>query len=226
MGLVLLGLVVGLLAGLATGGRLRELAALPFPGAPLLLGAVVVQLLGLALARVLAPGVTWGLAIAVSAALVGAFLLVNRSVAGTALIALGLLTNAVVILANGAMPVSAYAAARSGVGVAAVNDARHAPQTSSTRLSLLGDLVPVPLPVRPEVDSVGDLMVAAGVGQLLFCAVRPRRRRYLPDRAYDGEEDDPLPAEADPAKPAPRSRSVDTAGDSTVRTWHAGRDHE
>lgn len=180
MGLVVVAAVAGLLVGLATGGRLRVLADLPVAGAPLLVGALVAQLLGVLLGRLLPAGPTWAAGMVVSAVLVGAFLAINRSVAGTGLITVGLLLNAIVIVGNGAMPVSAYAAVRSGAGAQTVADRRHEPQTSATRLAVLGDVVPVPLPLRPEVDSLGDLLVAAGLAQLLCCAVRPRRRVRRP----------------------------------------------
>lgn len=178
MGLVVLAVVVGLLAGLAAGGRFRALGNLPFAAAPLLLVALAVQVLGLPLARVLPAGPTWAACLLLSAVLVGTFLTINATIAGTVLIAVGLLLNALAIVANGAMPVSAYAAARSGAGAQTVADRRHEPQTSTTRLAVLGDVIPVPLPLRPEVDSVGDLLVAAGLAQLMFCAVRPRHRRW------------------------------------------------
>jgi hypothetical protein len=107
-----------------------------------------------------------------------AFLARNRRARGTGLVAVGLLTNALVVAANGAMPVSPQAADRAGVGVLEVltGDRRHELEGPDTRLRALGDVVPVPLPWRPEVVSAGDVLVAAGLGQLVFLGMRTGMR--------------------------------------------------
>jgi hypothetical protein len=100
-------------------------------------------------------------------------------VAGVPLITLGLVLNAAVVALNGAMPVSTDAAARARVSVAAIaagNDSRHSLANSATTLSSLGDVIPVPLPWRPEVVSPGDALVAAGLGELVLLGMRRRRR--------------------------------------------------
>lgn len=178
MGLVSLSAVLGLLVGFAFGGRLAALERVTLHGWPLLVTAVLAQVLGVALGHLGVPaGGAYAGGLACSAACVAVFLAVNRAVAGTGLLALGLGVNALVIAVNGAMPVSAYAAVRAGVGAAAVADARHVPATDGTHLRLLADVIPVPLPGRPEVDSVGDLLAAAGLAQLACTATEPRRRR-------------------------------------------------
>lgn len=178
MSVAMVATALALLAGLGCGGRLAALERVPLRGWPLLAGAAVAQLLGVVLGVLGAPpGPAYAAGLGASAALVAAFLAANRDLAGTGLIALGLGLNAVVIAANGAMPVSAPAAVRAGVGADAVADRRHEPATNHTRLALLGDIVPAPLPVRPEVISPGDVGVAAGLAQLAFTATGPRRRR-------------------------------------------------
>lgn len=155
-------LLASVAAGLALGGRPGGVAL----RSPALLGAaLLVQLLGALAGRVVAP-----VGLAGSAALVGVFLLRNRGLRGTGLVALGLLANALVVGANGAMPVSADAAARAGAAVP-VGDGRHETAGPGTRLRLLADLVPVPLPLRPEVVSAGDVAVAAGLGELVLVAL-------------------------------------------------------
>jgi hypothetical protein len=166
---VVLVLVVALVLGRVTGGSLERLGSLPLRSLGLVAGALAAQLAG-----TLVGGPAHPLGLAASAALVVAFLARNRSVRGTGLVALGLLANALVVAANGAMPVSPQAADRAGVGVleAMTGDRRHELEGPDTRLRALGDVVPVPLPLRPEVVSVGDVLVAAGLGQLVLSGMR------------------------------------------------------
>lgn len=184
MGLVLLTLVLAVLVGWALGGRLSQLERLPYRSLPLLAGAFAALLAGTGLAAAgLPPRPTQGLGLAVAAGLTLAFCLRSRAVAGLGLVSLGLLVNAVVILANGGMPVSADAAARAGLDpAAAVDGGRHIPAGPDTALRPLGDVIPVPLPLRPEVVSVGDLLGAAGMGQLVVTGMLAGRGGW-PGRA-------------------------------------------
>jgi hypothetical protein len=165
MSLVLVVLLCAVLVGRVCGGSLDHLGALDLRRTRLVVAALAVQALG---AVVGGPGYPVGLA--GSAALATAFLVVNRGVRGTGLVALGLGANALVVALNGAMPVSPAAAARAGVAlddVAAGLDRRHVVADEATSLPLLGDVVPVLLPVRPEVVSPGDVLVASGLAQLV-----------------------------------------------------------
>lgn len=165
MSLVLVVLAVALALGWARGGSLDRLGALPLRARRLVVAALLAQLLG-----TVVGGPFYPLGLAVSAGLVVWFLSRNRGIRGTGLVALGLLGNALVVGANGAMPVSLDASARAGIGIADLlvgQDARHEPAGAGTRLPWLGDVVPVPLPLRPEVVSAGDVLVAAGLGQLV-----------------------------------------------------------
>ncbi len=169
MSLVLAVLVVALTTGFLLGGSLDRLGALPLRRPALVVGALLAQLVG---AVVGGPFYVSGLVLA--AALVVAFLALNRGIRGTGLVALGLLANAVVVGANGAMPVSTDAAGRAGVSIQDLltgADARHELSDRQTTLPWLGDVVPVPLPLRPEVISAGDVLVAAGLGQLVLLAM-------------------------------------------------------
>lgn len=185
MVLVLVVLLGALAVGRLSGGSVRALGDLPVREARLVLLALAAQLAGVVLGGPLHP-----LGLAVSAALVLAFLARNRGLRGTGLVTLGLLANALVVLVNGAMPVSADAAARAGVGTSALlagSDPRHELSGPGTRLPWLGDVVPVPLPGFPLVASPGDVLVAAGAAQLVVAGMRRtapdargRRRRALP----------------------------------------------
>jgi hypothetical protein len=101
----------------------------------------------------------------------------NGGTRGTGLGALGLPTNAVVAPNTAPMPVSSDASGKAGVStqdLVAGTDPRHELADSSTRLRPLGDVVPVLLPVHPEVVSPGDVLVAAGLAQLVVLGMRRR----------------------------------------------------
>lgn len=177
-----MGLVAGVLAsavlvGWAAGGSLDALARLRLPSAGLVPAALAAQVLGVLAGLAGAPpGPSYAVGVSVSALLVGLFLARARHVAGLGLVTLGLALNALVVAANGAMPVSAAAAARAGADSAALApDLRHEPLDAGTRLPLLADVVPVALPLRPEVVSPGDVLVAAGLGRLVVVGMRGRR---------------------------------------------------
>lgn len=173
--LALLVLLVALSIGWAAGGSLAALGELTLRDARLVVVALAVQVLG-----GVVGGVAYPLGLALSALLVLGFLARNRGVRGTGLIALGLLANALVVCANGAMPVSARASGQAGVTTQAIlagEDPRHELSGAGTRLRWLSDVVPVVLPWRPEVVSVGDVLVTAGLAQLVVVGMTRRRRR-------------------------------------------------
>jgi hypothetical protein len=84
---------------------------------------------------------------------------------------------AAVVAANGAMPVSLVAAARAGVDTRAIalgSDPRHVLAGERTRWNPIGDVVPVPLPWQAEVVSPGDVLIAAGLAELISVGMRRR----------------------------------------------------
>lgn len=171
--LVLIVVLAALVVGRLAGGTPARLGALPLGSRRLVVLALAVQLVG-----AVVGGPAYGVGLAVSAALVVAFLSRNRGLRGTGLIALGLLANALVVGANGAMPVSAEAAGRAGTGTGALvagTDPRHELSGSQTRLPWLADVVPVPLPRFPLVVSPGDVLVAAGAAQLVVAGMLRQR---------------------------------------------------
>lgn len=183
MGLAALALGVGVVVGRLTGGRLHRLGRLRLAGWPLLAGAAVVQLVG-ALAAVDRTVQTVG--VVSSAVAVFTFLGLNRRTPGVLLVATGLLINVAVVLANGAMPVSTRAAHRAGVSLAAIAagaDPRHLVAHAGTPLRALADVVPLPLPLHPEVVSPGDILIAGGLGVLVALGMRTpdRERLHVPN---------------------------------------------
>ncbi|HEX3824540.1 MAG TPA: DUF5317 domain-containing protein [Mycobacteriales bacterium] len=179
MALALILLVGAALVALATGGRWAALANLPVRGRSLVLVAVIAQIVGGVLARITDRHGFYPAGLAISAVAGLAFCLRNIRLAGVPLVTLGLLCNALVVLLNGAMPVSAAAAARANVPtgqIASGSDARHGIADAGTTWRWLGDVIPAPLPWRPEVVSPGDALIAAGLGEFVLLGLRPRRR--------------------------------------------------
>lgn len=174
MTVVLLVVAGALLAGRLRGGTLTGLSHLHLPGWPLVFLALAAQAFG-AFAGALGLGSArayYVTGMILSALLVTVFVARNRGVPGMPLVALGFLMNALVVTANGAMPVSADAAARAGLPVAAVYagvDAKHEPLDDRTRLRPLADVIPVPVPTGrgSNVLSAGDVVLAAGIGVLV-----------------------------------------------------------
>lgn len=176
---MLLALLGGLVISLLTGGSLTHLGEVRLQRWWLLLGAVLAQAAG-----ALTPLPQTG-SLALAAAFAGAFLLSNRHLPGLGLLALGFTANFVAVAVNGgAMPVSLTALARTDQGNAGLlADPLHTPASSHTTLRLLTDVIGVPIPFGGgEVLSVGDVLVAAGVGLVVFSATRSVRRWT------DGEE--------------------------------------
>ena len=207
--LVLTVLLVGLALGWLTGGSLDRLGGVPLRRRRLVVGAVVAQAVG-----AVVGGPVYPLGLLVSGALVAAFLVANRGIRGTGLVALGLLANALVVGLNGAMPVSEHAAGRAGVSTQDLltgEDGRHELAGEGTRLPWLADVVPVPLPWRPEVVSIGDVLVAAGLAQLVVLGMRGGRGRAK------GRPRPALPPLADPAATPPRPAAPRASGRAPAR---------
>jgi hypothetical protein len=175
---------------LACGGRPARLARLHLHRARLLASATGAYLLGVAAGSLWAPA--HAALLVATAGFVGLFVWLNRAVPGLALVGLGMAANALVVVANAAMPVSLEAAERAGLRAADLDldaDPRHEAVGPGTRLGLLGDVVPFALPGRAQVVSPGDVAVAAGAGLALYAGLtgtasaRPRRGRQPAVRA-------------------------------------------
>ncbi len=164
---------------LVTRGDPRSLAKIRFRGSGLLF-------LGLGLQIVLEfvefpkdqlDTVGYGLLMA-SYAFVLAFCFVNISISGIKLIAIGIALNAVVIGLNQGMPTSPIGNNSKGQRVKEPieRSVKHRPASNDDLLGFLGDKIVLPEPFD-EVISVGDAIVALGVGQLAYAGSHRRRRR-------------------------------------------------
>lgn len=172
--------VVAVAVSYLRGGRLTRLAEAPLRATWLLLVGLGLQVaVDVAAARgALGDASTAGwLLLLVSQLLVLAWVVANHHLPGTVLIALGLAMNAVVIAANGAMPVSPAALAALGADPGVVPAGKHTLLTEGTRLPWLADILPVPL--LRVVISAGDIVLAAGLIPLTHALMsfRPAEER-------------------------------------------------
>src|SRR5918995_6948420 len=122
--LVLLALAGGVVVGFARGGGLAGIFQLPLRRHRLLLTALGLYVLGVL------GGWAWEPLLSILAALawltIALYAWVNRRVSGAAMVAAGLAANGLVLLLNGAVPVSHSAASDAGADPAAViATARH-----------------------------------------------------------------------------------------------------
>jgi len=176
LGGVALGLIVGLLAG----GRIGNLVAVRLRWIGLLFGAVIVRFLAEA-ALIRGNELAETLRLPLFAAAYGALLVglwANRRHPGILIAAVGILGNAIAILANGGfMPVWEPSLTAAGFGSADVDPLLHVLLPASVdgsfllHAGLLGDVIPGPFPFVRDVISVGDLLIAAGLAFFLFATL-------------------------------------------------------
>ncbi|HEU0214413.1 MAG TPA: DUF5317 domain-containing protein [Jiangellaceae bacterium] len=170
MTLLLLSLTAGVAIGYARGGSLVGLVRLPLRRNRLLVTALSLYVLGVF------GGWAWepllGVLSALSWLTVALYAWVNRGIPGAALVAFGLAANGLVLLLNGAVPVSTEAAARAGADrIPVIGTSAREPIGPDTRLPWLGKTIPVAFPPRPEVVSPGDVAMAAGLALVVSQAM-------------------------------------------------------
>ncbi|GIV00991.1 MAG: hypothetical protein KatS3mg014_2606 [Actinomycetota bacterium] len=157
--------------GLASGGRPSRLGDVRFRWPAL-------GLLGVAL-QFPPVGGTAGVALLLASfACLAIVVGVNLRRPGFPLVLLGLLLNLLVIGINRGMPVS-EAAIRASGQLETLEELRgsaspkHHLMGPGDRLTFLGDVIPIPPPIRQAV-SVGDLLALLGIGWFVVVAMRPR----------------------------------------------------
>jgi len=141
---------------------------------------------------------------------------VNIRIIGMPLLLVGLALNAVVVIANGGMPVSRHVLEVSGQTEAlklltADEGAKHHIMTSADRLTPLADVIPIPPPIG-QVASVGDVFVYAGLAWLIVAVMRGRTREQAPPQEgwrYRGRH---RPGSAAAPGPAPPPAAATTWG--------------
>ena len=94
------------------------------------------------------------------------FMGLNRKLPGMPIAAIGLVLNAVVIFLNDAMPVSRWAAEIAGAGLGQDLGVKHEVAGPDTVLPFLADVIP--LPNTLQIVSIGDVILALGIGVLIY----------------------------------------------------------
>lgn len=182
--LVTITVLGGVVVGWLRGGRVRNLGTVALRSTWLIGLAVVTQSVLAFVPFEDAVALTLLLG---SQATVLAFAARNWLLPGAFLVGLGALANGVVIAANGAMPVSEEAMLRIARHPLEIVSAKHRLMQHDDALRWLGDVIP--LPVLAQVVSVGDVLLAAGIGVLVSSLMRRhppppgRRSRRLPGGA-------------------------------------------
>jgi hypothetical protein len=160
----------GVAVGLARGGKPRGLWETTVRARWLAIGCLVVQAAVVSLPMPGLGGVV--LLVAALATLLG-IARANGRLPGVPLLALGLLLNLVVVVANAGMPVPAAAMERAGIPVQQPlpdrPDAKHVLEREGTRLGVLGDRLAVE-PLR-TVTGYGSVIELAGLFLLLQALV-------------------------------------------------------
>ena len=177
MSLALVLLVLGLVSGLARGGKVSNLGQVELRYPALVAAGLVLQV-GAELTTGPRPTTRGIVVLCASYVLLVAFVTANRHIPGTLIIAGGLVLNLAVIVANGGMPVSLEAARIAGIDPGTYLDSavKHRRMLPSTPLGFLGDVIPIPF--LRTVVSAGDVVIAAGIFRLVDALVRydPRHR--------------------------------------------------
>lgn len=177
MPLALVTVGIAVILSLLRGGSLRRLSDGRLRWTWLLFVGVALQVtVDAAAGRELVGGGVAYAGVAASQIAVLVWVLANRWRPGMALVGLGLILNAVVIGANGAMPVDPEAMRHLGVEGLGVAPGKHELLTAGTRLPWLADIVPI-APIRTIV-SVGDLVLALGVALLVHHLMSPGSRSH------------------------------------------------
>ena len=170
---------LGLVLGLAAGGRLENLLDVRLRWLPVLLVAAAARFgLDAALATGGVPETLRLWLVLVTYFYLTAMLLANRSLPGMVAAALGTVANGIAIVVNGGwMPVWQPSLAAAGFDSTAVHSSFHVLLTGPVDAGFfahggpLADVIPIPIPIIASVASVGDLMLGAGLAFFVFAAV-------------------------------------------------------
>jgi hypothetical protein len=173
--LLIAALVLGLVGGIVTGGKLGNLANLRFRWPWFVLAALVIRE-----AAILSParsieGVQYVYAAALAALIAWTVGHIHR-LRGAWIVAVGATMNLVVVIANGArMPVAPLLAGRL---VELGHAGQYVVMGSGTNLNWLADWIGVPGPFGGAY-SPGDALVAIGIAAVAFFATRAPRSTKL-----------------------------------------------
>jgi len=180
--LLVLTVVAAVIVVLVSRGDPRRLAHLKISGVWLLFVGLAIQI-GLEIVDVpkaQIETVGYGLLMA-SYAFILAFCFVNLSTRGFGVIAVGIALNALVIGLNQGMPTAAIGndAAGRRVEKPIEQSVKHRPESESDLVGFLGDKIVLPEPFD-EVLSVGDVVIAVGICELVYFGTRRGGGRAQP----------------------------------------------
>ena len=178
--MLLLGILGGLLVGLLAGGRPGALLNVHFRFAGLLLAAVVLrfgtQLLidrGVSIVDELRQPLY-----AISFLLLAGVLWLNRSQPGLLVVMAGVAANGLAMALNGGrMPVYVPALATAGLSPGDVSATFNAVLPTQFDLDFLlhagplADIIPFPVPLLPNVVSIGDVLISVGLGWFVLATL-------------------------------------------------------
>lgn len=179
---ILLAIGIGAAIGLYRGGRISALTRAHLRQPEFLVIALVCSVI----VDVTDAGPT--VAIAVVGLLAGAFFgLVNAHLTGMIVLTIGIVSNLLPLMLNGAMPVRPEALAEAGMVTS-----EELPRVSltgarviaddSTRLEFLGDTFPIQW--TGQVVSIGDLIMMVGLANVVTHLLLKKRRRRVPSSAH------------------------------------------
>lgn len=181
--------VVAIIIGLVRGGKIGRLFKLQFERIELIFIALFLQYaVSLSAAFGLPLLTNYGnIVLGTSYLLLLLGIWLNRKLPAARMISVGILLNALVIIANGGrMPVSTAALSQAGLDyyiplLEKGNYLKHALLDGSTRFTFLADIIPLKPSIYPggKVISVGDIILNLGVFilvQTTMCRRSPRRR--------------------------------------------------
>jgi MFS family permease len=178
--MLLAGIILGLVAGLAAGGRLDNLLAVRLRWTLLIFGAVALRL-GVEAALLRDIEIIDQLRVPLLAGAYGLLVVAlwaNRARPGIGLALVGTLLNATAILVNGGrMPVWDQALAAAGLTAADILSPIHFIVSADDlgeflrQAGPLGDVIPIPLSFAPNVLSVGDVLLASGLAFFVFASL-------------------------------------------------------
>lgn len=175
--MIVIGILAGLLLGLASGGRLTRLIDVRLRWVVLILLALFVRV-GTQVAIANGVDAAEALRLPLYGAAFGILVItlwLNRNHPGLLAVAVGVGANGLAVVVNGGwMPVWPPALEAAGLSATELNVAFHRLLPTEfgaeffLRAGPIGDIIPVPIPLLTNVSSVGDVFIAAGLGWFVF----------------------------------------------------------
>lgn len=166
MMLALFSIAVAVLLGLAAGGGMSSMVRWSYPGTPTFIGLFVLQAVarGRGIPQFLGP--QYALSIWALVVVILVLMLLSVRELGVQIVAAGIASNLLVVLANGAMPIAFEAMRVLGAGDRALGQGEgfYTCMLDGALFQFLGDSIPVPNPFGGGfLVSVGDLLLVVGV---------------------------------------------------------------